>query len=81
MLKHATSHGLSMLFCSIAAAFMIETSKPIWPELTLLLNKASFWLQDYIGNKISIEYLNIIIAASVLAFIWGIVFKRSFWKE
>lgn len=77
MIKHATSHGLSVFFCSVAAAFLVETTKPIWPQLNQLLIKVSIWLQSYMKIDLSIDYLNIVIAATALSVIWGMIFKLS----
>lgn len=76
MIKTATSHGLSVFFCSVSAAFLVETTKPIWPQFNNLLIKASLWLHSKIGIDLSIEYLNIVIAATVLSALWGLAFKK-----
>ena len=77
MIKHATSHGLSVFFCSVAAAFIVETTKPIWPQLNSLLIKMSISIQSFMKVNLSIDYLNILIAATALSVIWGMIFKLS----
>ncbi len=78
MVKHGTSHGLSVLATTILAAFMIKIFKPFLPTIWNSIDKGSFWLIDKFHIPVSIEHLSITITASALAILWGFFFKLRF---
>lgn len=78
MVKHGTSHGISVLATTILAAFMIEILKPMMPTIWNRIDKVSIRLIDNFLIPVSIEHLSITITASLLAILWGIFFKLRF---
>lgn len=78
MIKHGTSHGFSVLACTIVAAFLIELIRPYFPKLFFSVNKVSIWMLDKFHIPLSMEYLSIAIIASALAILWGFFFKLRF---
>jgi hypothetical protein len=77
IIKHASSHGLSVLICTIASALLIELLKPKLPNLMIFLTNISEKITYVFNIGITIEDMNVILLAAVLAVIWGIFFKIS----
>jgi len=75
MKKHASSHGLAVLVCTISAGVLIKIGRDYYPE-------AVAWLEEGVGQYIirtfSIDYPPKVIAtlalAILLALIWGAAF-------
>lgn len=80
MIKHGASHGFSVLICTIIAAFIIELTRPFLPQLTDKMSVVSEPLVDSLKIPFSVEFLNIILLAVILAIIWGMFFKKKFVK-
>ncbi|HLP71798.1 MAG TPA: hypothetical protein VK155_02775 [Bacteroidales bacterium] len=77
VLRHASSHGFSVLVCTIISALLIELLKPKLPHLMAGLAKISTKIISMINLPMSTENMNIVLLASILALIWGIFFKLS----
>lgn len=75
MIHHATSHSMSVFVCSILGAFLVEMSKPLWPQAHQFLVTFSLWIQERLELPVSLPFLTIVIAAAGLAFIWGAIFR------
>lgn len=75
MVKHATSHGASVLFCTIIAAFLVEILKFKLPELIENLESFSYKAVILFNIPLSVQSFSIILISSSLAIIWGIFFK------
>ncbi len=74
MIKHGSSHGLSVLICSVIAAFLVRYLDKKLPDLFIWLeNKSALILQKM--NIVPEDFLIVIIVTSILAFIWGVFFK------
>lgn len=74
MLKHGSSHGFSVLVCSIIAALLIKYLEPKLPDFFSWLEQFS----EIILLRLKIEpseFLSVIVVTAVLAFVWGIFFK------
>lgn len=80
MIKHGTSHGLSVFATTVIAAFLIEVFRPFLPKIWENVDKASIWLIEHFHVPVSVEYLSITITASTLAILWGFFFKLRFHK-
>ena len=78
MIKHGTSHGFSVLICTVLAAFLIEIFKPFLPKVYDAVDRASVWLIENFQVPVSVEYLSITLIASLLAILWGFFFKLRF---
>lgn len=81
MIKHASSHGLSVFMCTIISAIIIELLKPLLPELFSKFEIYSKKILEFIPLPISSEYFNILLIASVLGILWGIFFKLRFDRD
>lgn len=81
MIKHASSHGLSVFMCTIISAIIIELLKPLLPELFSKFEIYSKKILEFIPLPISPEYFNILLIASVLGILWGIFFKLRFDRD
>ncbi len=73
MLRHASSHGLSILFCTI-----ISYIKPLFLPLTSLIEGFAMILADKINVPLDKDVIVIVLVASFLGLFWGLVFKLRF---
>ena len=74
-IKSGSSHGLAVLICTVIAAFLVELLRPVLPKVISLASQAAEWLIRTLDIPIQRQALAIVLVASTLAFIWGIVFK------
>lgn len=81
MVKHASSHALSVFMCTIISAILIELIKPLLPELFAKFESYTQRLLNYIPIPVDPKYFNILLIATVLGIIWGIFFKLRFDKD
>lgn len=81
VVRHASSHGLSVLVCTISSALLIEILKPKLPHLMESMTNISTKFLKVIHIPMPTESLNILLLATVLAVLWGIFFKLGFSRE
>lgn len=81
IVRHASSHGLSVLICTIISALLIEMLRPKLPHLMQSMTNISSKFLSVIHLPMSVENMNILILASGLAVIWGIFFKLGLSKD
>ncbi len=81
MVKHASSHGLSVFMCTIISAIIIELFRPLLPDIFAKIESYSNSILEIIPIPISPQYFNILMIASILGIIWGVFFKLRFVKE
>ncbi|MDD2200084.1 MAG: hypothetical protein PHE08_10200 [Bacteroidales bacterium] len=77
MIKHASSHGFSVLICSIIAAFIVKLLEPLAPKLTDGIEGFSIKTVRMLNIPIEGKYFGIVLIAMLLAAIWGVFFKMS----
>ena len=75
MVTHASSHGLAVLTCTISAALLVETIKPMMPSLYKLMSGLSVNIAGWFSKPLNPEVITIALLASLFAGIWGMVFK------
>jgi hypothetical protein len=80
MVKHATSHGLSIFMCTLISAVIVELFKPLLPDIFARLENFSTYILDYVPIPISVKSFSVLLIASVLGVFWGIFFKLRFVK-
>ena len=78
MIKHATSHGLSVLVCTVLSSLIVEVFKPLLPNFFIKTVAYSEEMSGFLGINIPTEVLNTLLIATILGFIWGIFFKIRF---
>ena len=78
MLRHASSHGLSIFFCTILSSILISYIKPLFPPLTRFLEGFARILADKINVPLEKDVIVIVIVASFLGILWGVFFKLRF---
>lgn len=78
MVRHASSHGFSVLMCTIVASFLVEVLKPFIPGLLDRIRGVSNLLVELFGIPLSVDFFTIVLVASALALIWGIFFKLRY---
>lgn len=81
MVKHASSHALSVFMCTIISSVLIELFKPLLPEVFAKFETYSKKILEVVPIPISSEYLNILLIATLLAILWGIFFKIRFDRD
>jgi hypothetical protein len=81
MVKHASSHGLSVFMCTIISALIIELFKPLLPDLFAKIESYSNKILEIIPIPISPQYFHILLIATVLGILWGIFFKLRFDRD
>lgn len=84
MVRHATSHGFSVLMCIIISEFLIEVIRPVFPQLIFFSEGISENLVNFFHLPFSIQEFNRILIASLLAIFWGVFFKlqsRKFYTD
>jgi|GEM_PF-2064980 len=75
MVTHATSHGFAVLVCSISAALLVETIKPMMPQVYHYISGLSDKIANLFEQPLNPEFVTIALLASLFAGIWGIMFK------
>lgn len=78
MVRHATSHGASLLICSIIGSFLVEVLKSKLPNLMLHVEGFSYRAVSLFNFPISVENFSIILIASILSLAWGVFFKLRY---
>ncbi len=81
MVKHGSSHGLSVFVCTIISVIFVDLVRPLIPDLFKEFEGVSQKLLSYIPIQISPKYFNILLIASFLGVLWGIFFKLRFDKD
>ena len=75
MIRHATSHGFSVLVCTIVSAFLIDILRPELPRLMNYIENVSKFVVPLFSLPFTVHEFNIVLVASILALIWGVLFK------
>lgn len=74
MIRHGSSHGLSVLICTVVAAFIVKYIDKKVPDLfTWFEAKSAILLKKL--NIVPEDFLIVILVTAILAFIWGVFFK------
>jgi hypothetical protein len=81
MKKHAASHGLSVLACTIASALLIDIIRLYIPIVNLFLYDMSARILHVTGLPFSSAGFSLILLASILAVIWGMAFAKMYQKN
>jgi len=81
MKKHAISHGLSVLICTIASALLIDIIRQYIPVVNRFLYDLSARILYVTGLPFSTAGFSLIMLASILAVIWGMAFAKMHQKE
>jgi hypothetical protein len=81
MVKHASSHALSVFMCTIISAILVELIKPLLPELFAKFESYTQQILSYVPIPVDPKYFNILLIATILGIIWGIFFKLRFDKD
>ena len=75
MVRHASSHGFSVLMCTILSAFLIDLLRPVLPRFMSYLEDTSNYIVTVFSLPFSVQQFNVVLVASILAMFWGIFFK------
>ncbi len=81
MVKHASSHALSVFMCTIISSVLIELLKPLLPGLFAKFEGYSKKILQVVPIPISPQYFNLLLIATVLGLLWGIFFKLRFDRD
>ncbi len=75
MKKHASSHGLALLVCTVVAGVLIGMGRDHYPMIAQKLEDISLYIVTFFNLDFSPEIISILIIAVILAVIWGIAFS------
>ena len=75
MIKHATSHGMAVLICTVSSSFLVETLKPHFPKVIRQIQYGSANFLKAANIPLHSDVFTVILLACLLAMIWGIFFK------
>ena len=75
MMRHASSHGLAVLICTLASGFIVAMLRTYLPEVLSFFRKLSNLSCDFINLPYPPKHVLLIIIASVMGLIWGIAFS------
>ena len=81
MVKHASSHGLSVFVCTIISVVLVDLFRPFLPGLFIVFENYSQAILSFIPLPITPKLFNIILVASILGILWGIFFKLRFDRD
>ena len=80
MIRHASSHGLAVLVCTISSALLVELFRGTLPGIYSNLISVSSKLITTFDLPMEPGILATILIAAILAMIWGVAFKFAFKK-
>jgi hypothetical protein len=81
MVRHAVSHGLSVLLCTVTAAVLIEVIRPVVPGVIKVGENLSRFVFDKLSLNVSYSLFNIVFVATFLGLLWGVFFRMRYRKE
>ena len=74
MKKHATSHGLAVLVCTIVSGVLVKVARDYYPHAVEVVETRISGFVCKLGWDISSNDLTSLLVAFVLAFLWGVAF-------
>ncbi len=74
MKKHASSHGLAVLVCSITAGILIKICRDYYPAVARRIEKISRDIVTFFNIDYSPKTISTLLLAVILAVIWGCAF-------
>jgi len=75
MKKHASSHGLAVLVCTISAGFIVKICEAHYPKAVGIINRFSDYLVRQFDLNYSVNTISVLAIAFILACIWGCAFS------
>lgn len=75
MKKHATSHGLAVIVCTISAGVLVKIARDYYPVAVEMGEKLVLDLTCKYGWEMPSRDLIIMLVATALAFLWGVAFS------
>lgn len=75
MKKHAASHGLAVLVCTVSAGLLVKMGHEYYPQIAQQFEKAAQFLVSKFELPYSPEIVSVTILAIFLAAIWGMAFS------
>jgi len=75
MKKHATSHGLAVIVCTIISGVLVKMARDYYPVAVEMGEKLVRGLTHKFGWDLPSRDLIIMLVAGALALFWGIAFS------
>ena len=75
MKKHASSHGLAVLICTITSGILVKMGFVYFSDAKDLIIGISQDILDLLGIKYPPETVSTLLLAIILAMIWGAAFS------
>lgn len=79
MIKHSASHGCATLICTAAAGIIVYLLHRFVPHLLEVTTPVAAPLAALLGGIpfFTLENVQVLLLAAVLALVWGVAFKRK----
>ena len=79
MIKHSASHGCATLVCTAAAGIIVYLLHRFVPDLLEVTTPVAAPLAALLGGIpfFTLENVQVLLLAGVLALVWGVAFKRK----
>ena len=75
MKKHATSHALAVLVCTVTAGVLVHMGKDHYPLMAQKLENISQRIVNFFGLDFPAKGISVLMLAIILAAVWGIAFS------
>jgi len=75
MKKHATSHGLAVLVCTVASGVLVKMGLEYKNDIIIQLNNFSRKIIDLLDIDFAPDAISTVLIAIILAAIWGVAFS------
>jgi hypothetical protein len=75
MKKHASSHGLAVLVCTVTSGIIVKIGYDKYPEAIKILENLSRWVKETFGVFLAVNEISTLTLAVILAVIWGAAFS------
>ena len=74
-LRHGTSHALAVVLCTVLGAFLVDMLRPSFPGMADFFYRIADALVYKLNIPIDPQSLSVVLVATCLAFLWGVVFR------
>jgi len=75
MKKHASSHGLAVLICTITSGLLVKMGYDHFPKAAEILDELSKIILNLAGIDYPPKAVSTLLLAIILAMLWGIAFS------
>ena len=87
MKKHAASHGLAVLVCTVTSGVLVKIGRDHYPAAAGKLESVGAFVVENLNLEYSAKAVSTLLLASLLAVVWGVFFyflhsdKKKFGRD